>query len=179
MARFRKGQSMNDVEMVIVGDFKQKGGMNGRNLHMVVANDYNIDGSKKEPQDVITNPQMKSEFIEADGKKFKSVTTAVSAKQYDKIMENANTDGDYPKFRGAVMPEKNKDGKVVGVMPNTNKLGPKPVTGFDHALHKENTIEGTKYHKEQDAIAKAEAESAAATETETAATKEKDDALEL
>lgn len=175
MATIRKGQrnGFRNMRIAITADYPQGGDLDGRNLLMVVANDRVNDEVEMTPENVITNPPLvRREGVKENGEKFTSFTVGVSKKQYQDIMAVANTDGDKPVFHANLMPAKDKDGKVIGLIPNTKQLGEKPKEPFNYELHKENTEIGREFRKAQREAASAKEQQAPAPE------KQAEDSLE-
>ena len=86
MATIRKGQrnGFRDMRIGITADYPQGGGMKGRNLLFVVANDRVNDEVEMTPENVITNPPLvRREGVKENGEKFTSFTVGVSEQKYN------------------------------------------------------------------------------------------------
>lgn len=147
MATFKKGEPMKGQEIYIAGAFPQKGkGMTGYNIAFGIAND------QKDVSTAKTDPMLRyDKYKDGEGTEKISFTESYSAKQYEAIMEVANTEGDMPVLTADLFP-KNK-----GLRVNTNAMSTREQP-FDHEAHKATTLEAR--------VANAAAREAAAAEKE-------------
>lgn len=139
MATFKKGQSMKQVRVHAASQYPQKGpGMTGVNMAFSMSNDL------LEPSEAFTGPMLEyGTFVDKNGEKKPTYTTAYSASQAEKFEAAANKDGDAMVVLADVFPNKKGTGLIVNMDTLTT-----PDEPFNAAAHKENTMKARELKKE-------------------------------
>jgi len=141
MATFKKGQSMKDRRLVVVGAFDQKGeGMTGKNVAFAIAADQETEASN-----VITDPMLHYGTYKDDaGKEQSTYTVPYSKQEFERIEQAANKDGDKWVVQGNVFPSEHRKGLHV----NTKSLTT-PDVPFSNDKHKAMIDAGRAFKAEQ------------------------------